>query len=672
MRRSICLCEPSLVEAGEVGTWKFIYTPTAALPKNTRLKFDLGTHGRGIDWQQPSADPDAEENAIYILLPNGKVLHGTEVEHADSVTPQYEFKLPIDIPAGKNVVIVLGSPPKAAKKKQPTGNMAQANSQRRRPFYLFVDPTGKGRYDESEMFSLDVRGGKLHVIKILTPSFVTRNKRFDAYVRFEDQFGNLTNNAGDDTLIELTHEHLRENLKWRLFIPETGFIALPNIYFNEPGVYTIRLFNTKTKQTFCSSPIKCFPEGESKLFWGLFHGESERFDSTDSIESCLRHMRDDRAMGFFGVSPYESIEETPTDTWKLISQNVTEFNEDERFNAFLGFQFAGVPGEEGLRLIVYGKDNKPILRKKDAKYSSLKKIYKASAPKELISIPCFTAGKGLHFDFSKHDPDFERVVEIYNAWGSSECSAKEGNPLPITCKGKRGAQEFAEGTVQSALQHNVRVGFVAGGLDDRGVYSHFFEGDQEQYPAGLTAIIAKEQSRAAMIEALYQRSCYATTGERIIVNFSVAGKPMGSEMSTADKPGLAVNRHITGIAAGTTKLRSVEIIRNGKVIETLKPNDYHIEFTFDDLTPLNKVTINNKDKKPPFVYYYIRVIQEDGHMAWSSPVWIDDVPVAPGKAVASRRALPKAPLPPVNFEEEVEEDEDEDVGLDDDDEDDDE
>jgi hypothetical protein len=379
-------------------------------------------------------------------------------------------------------------------------------------------------------------------------------------------------------------------------------------------------------------------------------------------------MRDDRAMNFFGSSSFESVEETPTDIWKLISQNVAEFNEDERFNALLGFQFAGVPGDEGIRLFVYGKDNKPILRKKDTKYSSLKKIYKASAPKEFIAIPCFTAGKGYHFDFSKHEPDFERVVEIYNAWGSSECTAKEGNPLPITCKGKKGVQEFVNGTVQSALERNVRVGFVAGGLDDRGVYSDFLETDQEQYPPGLTAIIAKDQSRASLFEALYQRSCYATTGERIIVNFSVAGKPMGSEISTADKPGLSVNRHITGIAAGTKNLRSVEIIRNGKVIETFKPKDYHIEFTFDDLTPLNKVTINNKDKKPPFVYYYIRVIQEDGHMAWSSPIWIDDVPVAPGKATASRRPLPKATPPPIDFE--VEEEDEDDLSIDDDEEDD--
>src|SRR6202035_2352412 len=124
-------------------------------------------------------------------------------------------------------------------------NMAQTYVQRRRPFYLYVDPTGKGHYQEPEVFTMDIRGGDLKLIRILTPSFVTRNKRFDVIVRFEDEFGNLTSTAPDDTLIELSHEHLRENLNWKLFVPETGFITLPNLYFNEPGVYTITLRNSK-------------------------------------------------------------------------------------------------------------------------------------------------------------------------------------------------------------------------------------------------------------------------------------------------------------------------------------------------------------------------------------------------------------------------------------------
>jgi hypothetical protein len=50
----------------------------------------------------------------------------------------------------------------------------------------------------------------------------------------------------------------------------------------------------------------------------------------------------------------------------------------------------------------------------------------------------------------------------------------------------------------------------------------FFLG-QEQYSPGLTVIIAKEYTRQALFEALYNRSCYATTGERIVLGLFLAG-----------------------------------------------------------------------------------------------------------------------------------------------------
>src|SRR5437763_1874436 len=116
---------------------------------------------------------------------------------------------------------------------------------------------------------MDIRGNILHTIKILAPSFVTKNKRFDITVRFEDEYGNLTNHAPPETLIDLSYEHLRENLNWKLFVPETGFVILPNLYFNEAGIYRIQLRNLKNQETFISSPIKCFNDNGRNLLWGL-------------------------------------------------------------------------------------------------------------------------------------------------------------------------------------------------------------------------------------------------------------------------------------------------------------------------------------------------------------------------------------------------------------------
>lgn len=155
-------------------------------------------------------------------------------------------------------------------------------------------------------------------------------------------------------------------------------------------------------------------------------------------------------------------------------------------------------------------------------------------------------------------------------------------------------------------------------MDDRGIYSGLYDTDQQQYPPGLTAILADQLSRQNVFEALYNRNCYATTGERIVVGLSIAGSPMGSELDSSKKPGLHINRHIIGYVAGTGPIKSVELIRNGKVLTKFTPKEHFIDFTYDDMDLLSDAAIDANDKKPPFVFYYLRVVQQNGQMAWSS------------------------------------------------------
>lgn len=623
MRRSICYCEPNLALAGELSTWKFSYTTATSLPKGTRLKFDLLSRGREIDWEVPSANFKDKKNVIWAETSDGKTLQAKEIETKDSFIPSFEFTLSHEIKAGDTLTIFMGTPDKHKEEQQKKGNRAQTSIQRRRPFYLYIDPKGKGDYRDPEIFTLDVRGNALRNIRIIAPSLVGKNKRFDVIIRFEDLFGNLTNNAAEGTLIEVSYEHLRENLNWKLFIPETGFINVPNLYFNEPGIYKIQLRNLKNQEVYYSAPIKCCPEADKSIYWGVMHGESEKIDSTDNIEACLRHFRDEKNYQFFGTSPFENAEETPNDLWKGISAQVAEFNEDYRFSTFLGLQWFNEAPEEGLRQFIYAKDSKPILRKKDMKTNALKKIYKSHTPKEILSIPSFSMGKGVETTFIDFDPDYERVVEIYNAWGCSECTTKEGNLRPITSEGKKGIFESEKGSIRKALNNNHRFGFVAGGLDDRGVYSELYDSEQVQYSPGLTAIIAIEQTREALFQALINRSCYATTGDRVVLGFSIAGASMGAELNTKVKPGLSFNRHITGFVAGSVPIKEILFIRNGKPFHTIHPKQSHHEFAIDDTELLSKIVLTSPDDRPPFVYYYMRVLLENGHIAWSSPIWID-------------------------------------------------
>ena len=62
MRRSICICEPSHCLAAEVQTFKFIYTPATNLPKGAKIRFDIASRGRPIDWEVPKIQEKSKDN----------------------------------------------------------------------------------------------------------------------------------------------------------------------------------------------------------------------------------------------------------------------------------------------------------------------------------------------------------------------------------------------------------------------------------------------------------------------------------------------------------------------------------------------------------------------------------------------------------------------------------
>ena len=222
MRRSICYAEPACALAGERKTWRFVISPATNLPKGSFIKFDPASNGRAVDWEIPSTSSKTDSNVIWAELDKGKTIPAKAIQ-GENGEAQFEFTLPQDVPAGKKIIIAMGTHNKKEEAKK--GTLAQQTVQRRRPFHVYIDPTKKRHYGEPEVITLDIKGDKLTTIRILAPSLVMKNKRFDVLLRFEDRYGNLTNNAPEDTLIELSHENLRESLKWKLFLPETGFLS---------------------------------------------------------------------------------------------------------------------------------------------------------------------------------------------------------------------------------------------------------------------------------------------------------------------------------------------------------------------------------------------------------------------------------------------------------------
>jgi hypothetical protein len=64
---------------------------------------------------------------------------------------------------------------------------------------------------------------------------------------------------------------------------------------------------------------------------------------------------------------------------------------------------------------------------------------------------------------------------------------------------------------------------------------------------------------------------------------------------------------------GTGPIRRIDVIHNETYAYNLEPTGKSsVRFSYVDPTPL-----------PGENRYYIRVLQEDGNIAWSSPVWVE-------------------------------------------------
>ena len=121
----------------------------------------------------------------------------------------------------------------------------------------------------------------------------------------------------------------------------------------------------------------------------------------------------------------------------------------------------------------------------------------------------------------------------------------------------------------------------------------------------LVAVFAEELSREAIYDALAARRCYATTGTRPIIEFTVNGAPMGANI----QPG--GTRNIAARAISSQTIKAMEVFRNDEVIRRIEPQVDEAELSLTD-----------GQEVPAGTFYYLRLIERSGDKAWSSPVWV--------------------------------------------------
>jgi hypothetical protein len=366
-----------------------------------------------------------------------------------------------------------------------------------------------------------------------------------------------------------------------------------------------------------SNPFQTVAPDEYKLFFGDIHGHSSFSDGRFAPETYYQYARDVSRLDFCAVSDHDNVGSNSNveehskvlidSAWRELKKITNRFNQPGIFTTLVGFEYTNTEIEVGgHRNVYFSVDDPPLFRSWDPATNTPAKLFDAL---HQLNVPVLVIPHHpLHFMGWEHDPELQRLFEIYSMWGLSEI-ANDDCAFSHPVKYHHGGFSFRD-----ALARGYRLGVTGGGDNHDSLPGIRYgtdpwrKGKMAQRP-GLVAVYAKENTREAIFEALWNRRCYGTTGIRPFLDFRLNGAWMGSELGWSEA------RELTLAVRGEDRLERVEIIKNGAIVYEKVLEGYEADLVWQD------VSASHQDD-----YYYLRVRQQNGERAWSSPIWINARP----------------------------------------------
>lgn len=636
LRLTLSEITPSWACAGERDQWT-VRLGGVPLPAGSRVKVVLsGGSGHRADWAFPQADDPEGDDFVSARASNGASLSVRVPPWEEASETAIEVHVgPPGLSSEDVLEIVLGDQSKGSRGIRP-----QTFSQARKRIPVFIDP-GDGQYLPAHPYPVvKVTGGPPDRLRILVPSTTRPGQPFDGLLKVEDRHGNLARFYSG--AIEFhSYEPVADIAETTLVLtPRSGSrrVIRGIVARQGPGVIRLQANVLGTIDQVRANPVLVLADDEPyHLYWGVLHGTTELSSGTGTPSAYFQVLRDENLLNFGALGDRLPAGASAGRIWRRLAAAAEAANEPGRFVTLPAHEWSGVEEGDGVRLVVYGgldPTTAPIRSLDCRRPWHLFRALHESGPGRALVIARQTASIANPCDFSRHDPVHERLIEIYSADGCTERSVHEGNPYPMRPPGLAegveavgaplDAGEAPEGFVARALALGWRVGFVAGAGDHHG-----HPGDRTRtgpepfrYRDGLVGVWATDLTREAIFEALYQRRTIASTGPRIIVLWRIGEHFMGTEATVGKDDSLLRSRLIEIEVCAEERVATVEIVRNNQVVHSRRPAAPDVDIRWRDDEPLEQVAIRPRTGRPPFVFYYIRITQADGEMAWASPIWL--------------------------------------------------
>lgn len=450
-----------------------------------------------------------------------------------------------------------------------------------------------------------------------------------------------------------------------------------------PGIHYFRVTEQGSGETFRSNPVVVHAAGTTfdRLYWGDIHTHSMYSDGSGLPAEVYAFGRDVARLDFAALTDHAlmlpQFHTTPLfGRFQHYVATTNAFNAPGSFVTLVALEWTPMVAQQRSYLnpqhtnFYFAGESMPY-------FSTFTHFTPAEAYEyvarhadgDFLAWTHHTTRADYGADYAFYNESINRMFEVYSAHGACEFLNDSLNLYPET-------NGFPEGTrgysANDALRMGCKFGFLAASDTHDGRAGHSITHTaakgvitQAPYslawyrfgrnPGGLTALWARNLTRATVFEGLRRRAGYGTYWvTRPYLNFSINGVPVGQQDSTVLVASPTTPREIRllvavdGLAVTpdvTTTIERVEIFKNSALWYSVSVNEPLARLTFTDTAPVTGTSydhcirkadgryyIHDRSMKPvdPATlntggadYYYARVLDSNGAASWIGPLWVN-------------------------------------------------
>ncbi|MFO0991509.1 MAG: DUF3604 domain-containing protein [Hyphomicrobiales bacterium] len=375
-------------------------------------------------------------------------------------------------------------------------------------FRVFVDAIATYDYVAlPESPKIAILPGPPATWQALLPTMLRAGEEFRLVVKATDKWGNATNRAAREMLLEsnLPVEGLPEKLR----IEDGQFaIVIPGLKIQEPGTLSVIIRDPTGAEVCRSNPMQIAEKSAALVhFWGDTHGQSNETLGTNTTREYFEFGRD---RAFLDVIGHQGNDFQITgEFWRELNALTREFDVSGKFVCIPGYEWSANTAVGGDRNVHYRHEGETIHRSSHAQIwggedmadentdcHDAHELFRKLAGKDCVVV-AHAGGRYADVAFA-HDGRIETAVEVHSAWGTFEWILRD------------------------AFERNYRVGVVCNSDGHKGRPGADFPGASFfGATGGLTCFLAPSLDRDAIFEAMRRRRHYGTTGNRMILDVAV-------------------------------------------------------------------------------------------------------------------------------------------------------